>query len=99
MLAPEGRQENSVLLTHEYYAPSSSSYVALQLFIEFWPSQPTLSIFLYLEQESSSLVLFYAPPYKIQKPEINALLRHTCTFQKCPNTYFKIPTKRYPHGG
>ena len=33
-----------------------SSYVALQLFIEFWPSQPTLSIFLYLEQESSSLV-------------------------------------------
>ena len=34
-----------------------SSYVALQLFIEFWPSQPTLSIFLYLEQESSSLVL------------------------------------------
>ena len=28
----------------------SSSYVALQLFIEFWPSQPTLSIFLYLEQ-------------------------------------------------
>jgi len=33
------------------------SYVALQLFIEFWPSQPTLSIFLYLEQESSSLVL------------------------------------------
>ena len=36
---------------------SSSSYVALQLFIEFWPSQPTLSIFLYLEQESSSLIL------------------------------------------
>ena len=35
-----------------------SSYVALQLFIEFWPSQPTLSIFLYLEQESSSLVYF-----------------------------------------
>ena len=36
---------------------SSSSYMALQLFIEFWPSQPTLSIFFYLGQGSSSLVL------------------------------------------
>jgi hypothetical protein len=37
------------------YSSYSSSSSALQLFIEFWPSQPTLSIFSYLGQEPSGI--------------------------------------------
>ena len=56
------------LLPYKYkiYAPIYEKYVINLLllliwlynsFIEFWPSQPTLSIFFYLGQKSYSLVL------------------------------------------
>ena len=66
--------------TNYYSIPNpSSSYMALELFIEFWPSQPTLSIFFCLEQGSSSLVLlFHVPIYNH-----NAVFR-LARFGLCP---------------
>jgi len=66
--------------------------MALQLFIEFWPSQPTLSIFFYLEQVSSTMVLlssvYHYPDYKYQGVNKNLLsllhdfmsLGHKCDY-------------------
>ena len=46
--------------TNTFITTTTASLLLMWLynsFIEFWPSQPTLSIFFYLGQESSSLVL------------------------------------------